>query len=69
MIKMTFTHVHSLNRDSCGYRDNLTDISVHHATEHKKVRIKCQDLVQKIALFKNNTLAGSMIRLASGNKL
>lgn len=53
MLQMSFTAVHSLFRDRYAYRENLTEIIVHHLVSDRKVRIKCKDLVQRLALYKN----------------
>lgn len=53
MLQMNFTAVHSLHRDRYTYRDSLTEIIVHGLLIDRKVRIKCKDLVQKLAIYKN----------------
>lgn len=53
MVQMTMGAVHSLYRDRYAYRENLTEIIVHNLVTDKKVRIKCKDLVQRLALYRN----------------
>lgn len=52
-IQMNFEAVHALYKDRYAYRENLTDIIVQHLKTDRKVRIKCKDLVRRIALYKN----------------
>jgi intraflagellar transport protein 122 len=52
-VQLTFDAVHSLYRDRYAYRENLTEIIVHHLISDKKVRIKCKDLVKRISMYKN----------------
>ncbi len=53
LLKMNFDAVHSLFRDRYAYRENLTEVIVHHLVTDKKVRIKCKDLIQNLSLYKN----------------
>jgi len=52
-MQMTFDAVHALYRDRYAYRENLTEIIVHHLITDRKVRIKCKDLVRRVSLYKN----------------
>ena len=52
-MQMTFDVVHALFKDRYAYRENLTEIIVHNLVTDRKVRIKCKDLIRRIALFKN----------------
>lgn len=52
-VKMNFEAVHALYRDRYAYRENLTEVIVHHLVTDKKVRIKCKDLIQNLSLYKN----------------
>ena len=45
--------VNAIYRDRYAFRDNLTDILVHHLVSDKKVRIKCKEMVYRLSLFKN----------------
>ena len=53
MVKMTFDAVHALYNDRYAFRENLTEVVVHHLVSDRKVRIKCRDYVQRISLYKN----------------
>ena len=53
MVQMTFDPVHALYKEKYAYRENLTDIVIHHLVGDRKVRIKCKDLIQRISLYKN----------------
>lgn len=52
-MKIDFEPVHALFRDRFAYRENLTEVIVHHLVTDKKVRIKCKDLIHNLSLFKN----------------
>ena len=51
--QMVVTKVHGLYKDRYAYRDNMTDIIVQHLVTEQKVRIKCGDLVNKVAIYKD----------------
>jgi intraflagellar transport protein 122 len=53
LLKMNFVAVHALYRDRYAYRENLTEVIVHHLGTDKKVRIKCKDLIRNLSLYKN----------------
>ncbi|KAJ1434177.1 hypothetical protein B484DRAFT_394171 [Ochromonadaceae sp. CCMP2298] len=53
VMKMNFDSVHALFKDRYAYRENLTEVIVHHLVTDKKVRIKCKDLVRNLSLYKN----------------
>ncbi|RUS86065.1 hypothetical protein EGW08_006158 [Elysia chlorotica] len=53
LYQLMFTTVHGLYKDRYAYRDNMTDIIIQHLITDQKVRIKCRDLVKKIAIYKN----------------
>lgn len=48
MIQMTFTAVHSLFKDRYAYRENLTEIIVHHLVTDRKVNEYCVSLPRSI---------------------
>lgn len=52
-MQMTFDAVHALYRDRYAYRENLTEIIIHHLITDRKVRIKCKDLVRRVSLYRN----------------
>lgn len=53
MMQMSFDAVHALYNDRYAFRENLTEVVVHHLVSDRKVRIKCRDYVQRISLYKN----------------
>lgn len=53
VTRLRFEAVHSLYRDRYAYRENLTEVIVHHLVTEKRVRIKCKDLIRNLALYKN----------------
>lgn len=53
MLQMKFDTVHALYKDRYAYRENLTEVVVHHLLSDRKVRIKCRDYVQRLSLYKN----------------
>uniref|UniRef100_A0A8C8VP68 Intraflagellar transport protein 122 homolog n=1 Tax=Pelusios castaneus TaxID=367368 RepID=A0A8C8VP68_9SAUR len=51
--QLIFSTVHGLYKDRYAYRDSMTDVIVQHLITEQKVRIKCRELVKKIAIYKN----------------
>ncbi|XP_064607326.1 intraflagellar transport protein 122 homolog isoform X2 [Liolophura sinensis] len=51
--QLIFSTVHGLYKDRYAFRDNMTDIIIQHLITEQKVRIKCRDLVKKIAIYKH----------------
>ncbi|XP_053172845.1 intraflagellar transport protein 122 homolog isoform X7 [Scomber japonicus] len=51
--QLIFSTVHGLYKDRYAYRDSMTDVIVQHLITEQKVRIKCRDLVKKIAIYRN----------------
>lgn len=51
--QLVFNTVHGLYRERYAYRENMTDIIIQHLITEQKVRIKCRDLIKKIAIYKN----------------
>ncbi|XP_013179593.1 PREDICTED: intraflagellar transport protein 122 homolog [Papilio xuthus] len=51
--QIVFSTVHGLYRERYAYRENITDVIIQHLTTGNKVRIKCHDRVQKIAIYKH----------------
>lgn len=45
--------VYAIYKDRYAYRDNLTEILVHHLVSDKKVRIKCKEIVYRLSLYRN----------------
>jgi intraflagellar transport protein 122 len=52
-MKTKFDSVHSLCNDRFAFRENLTEVIVHHLVTDKKVRIKCKDMIHNLSLFRN----------------
>jgi intraflagellar transport protein 122 len=69
MYDVKFGVVHGIHKDRYAYRDNMTDVIVHHLTTDQKgelssgcsdgthpsrclVKVKCRELVRKIATYK-----------------
>lgn len=50
---MAFNTVHALYRERYAFRENMCDIIIQHLISGQKVRIKCRDLVHKIAIYRN----------------
>ena len=52
------------------YRENMTDVIIQHLLTEQKVRIKCRDLVKKIAIFKHRLVKERSIKgtLSQGTK-
>uniref|UniRef100_A0A1A8SDL8 Intraflagellar transport protein 122 homolog n=2 Tax=Nothobranchius rachovii TaxID=451742 RepID=A0A1A8SDL8_9TELE len=51
--QLNFSTVHGLYKDRYAYRDSMTDVIVQHLITEQKVRIKCRELVKKIAIYRN----------------
>ncbi|XP_054464764.1 intraflagellar transport protein 122 homolog [Anoplopoma fimbria] len=51
--QLLFSTVHGLYKDRYAYRDSMTDVIVQHLITEQKVRIKCRELVKKIAIYRN----------------
>jgi len=60
--QIMFSTVHGLYKDRYAYRDNMTDVIIQHLITEQKVRIRCRDLVKKIAIYRNR-LAVSVLSL------
>ena len=54
---VTFSMVHGLYRERYAYRENLTDIVVQHLLTEQTVRMKCRDMVRRVAIYKHRLAA------------
>ncbi|XP_063986829.1 intraflagellar transport protein 122 homolog [Diachasmimorpha longicaudata] len=52
-LQITWSIVHGLYGDRYAYRENMTDVIIQHLTTNQKVRIKCKDLIQRIAVYRD----------------
>jgi intraflagellar transport protein 122 len=50
---MLISTVHGLYKERYAYRESMTDVIVQNLITEVKVRIKCKDLVKKLAVYKN----------------
>lgn len=64
--QLMFNTIHGLYKDRYAYRENMTDVIIQHLLTEQKVRIKCRDLIKKIAIFKHR-LAVSMCHKRDGH--
>ncbi|CAM9369469.1 unnamed protein product [Ectocarpus fasciculatus] len=53
MHKLQFQHVTAIYKDRYAYRENMSDVIVQHLVSEQKVRIKCRDYVEQIAIFRD----------------
>ncbi|KAL3283924.1 hypothetical protein HHI36_018092 [Cryptolaemus montrouzieri] len=51
--QIIFNTVHGLFKERYAFRENMTDIIIQHLITEQKVRIKCRDLIKKIAIYKH----------------
>ncbi|KHJ88934.1 hypothetical protein OESDEN_11261 [Oesophagostomum dentatum] len=46
-----FSTIHGLHKERYAFRDNMTDVVVQHLIHHTMTRIRCNDLVKKVAIY------------------
>nr|CAD7589738.1 unnamed protein product [Timema genevievae] len=51
--QLLFSTVHGLYKERYAFRENMTDVIIQHLLTDQKVRIKCRDLIKKIAIYKH----------------
>ncbi|XP_065343413.1 intraflagellar transport protein 122 homolog [Cloeon dipterum] len=51
--QLVFSTVHGLYKERYAYRENMTDVIIQHLLTEQKVRIKCRELIKKIAIYKH----------------
>jgi intraflagellar transport protein 122 len=51
--QIVFGTVHGLYQDRYAYRENMTDVVIHHLSTDQRARIKCRDYVKKIAVYRD----------------
>ena len=49
---VSISMVHGLYKDRYAYRENLTDVVVQHLVTDQVVKIKCRDMVKRVAIYK-----------------
>lgn len=54
MFQLVISTVHGLFKEKYAYRESMTDVIIHNLITEVKVRIKCKDLVKKLAVYKDN---------------
>eukprot|EP00903_Cladosiphon_okamuranus_P013353 g12445.t1 len=53
MERLKFQDITAIYKDRYAYRENMTDVIVQHLISEQKVRIKCRDYVEQIAIFRD----------------
>ena len=53
VYQLLFSTVHGLYQERYAYRENMTDVIVQHLTSDQKIKIRCQEYVKKIAVYKD----------------
>lgn len=52
LYQLVFSTVHGLYQDTYAFRQNMTDVIVRDLTTNDEVRVRCKELVKKIAIYK-----------------
>ena len=53
-FEMSFDSVHTFYQEKYAFRENLTDIVIHHLAGDRKVRIKCKDIIRAISFTRTS---------------
>ncbi|XP_014246043.1 intraflagellar transport protein 122 homolog [Cimex lectularius] len=53
MYQVIFTPVHGIYKEKYAYREHLTDVIIQNLLTDQKLRIKCRDLIRKVAIYKH----------------
>ncbi|XP_076182185.1 intraflagellar transport protein Oseg1 isoform X4 [Ptiloglossa arizonensis] len=51
-LQLSWNVIHGLYGDRYAYRENMTDVIIQNLITSEKVRIKCKDLISRIAVYK-----------------
>lgn len=54
LVQLGLATVHSLYRERYAFRENMTHVVIQHMVTGEKVRIKCRDVVRKLAIYKDH---------------
>jgi len=52
MSAVEFSTIHGLFQDRYAYRELMTDVIIQHLVTETRVKIRCRDLIKKIAIYK-----------------
>ncbi|XP_012279174.1 intraflagellar transport protein 122 homolog [Orussus abietinus] len=52
-LRLSWSIVHGLYGDRYAYRENMIDVIIQHLISNQKVRIKCKDLICRIAVYRD----------------
>jgi len=52
LIITAFNTVHGLFSDRYAHRETMTDVVLQHLITDQKIRVRCKDLVKKIAVYR-----------------
>ncbi|XP_014208959.2 intraflagellar transport protein 122 homolog [Copidosoma floridanum] len=52
-FELRWNVIHGLYKDKYAYRENMTDVIIQNLETNQKVRIKCKELIKKIAFYRD----------------